>query len=67
MSNETTNRPRVVVTVTCDTGHTWTTECNGDHNAAVRYFLHQTFTEENLHTGAETFHRVVRVESNPIK
>jgi hypothetical protein len=58
---------RTTVTVTCDTGNTWTTEFNGDHNAAVRYFLGQVFTFENVNDGTETKHRVNRVESNPIK
>lgn len=56
----------IEATITCDTGRTWSTQFNGDHNAAVRYFLGQVFTDEDVETGVETTHRVVRVESNPI-
>jgi hypothetical protein len=55
----------IEVTVTCDTGKTWTTRFNGDHKSAVRYFLGQVFTDEDVTTGAETKHRVVSVITNP--
>lgn len=56
----------IQVTVTCDTGRTWETSFNGEHRDAVKYFLGQSFTEEDVATGRETAHRVIRVESNPI-
>lgn len=56
----------IEVTVTCNTNKTWQTRFNGDHSAAVRYFLGQVFTDEDETTGKETVHRVVRVESNPV-
>ena len=55
----------IQVTVTCDTGRTWSTLLNGDHDDAVRYFIGRVFTDEDQATGAETKHRVIRVESNP--
>ena len=54
----------IQVTLTCDTGRTWSTLFNGGHESAVRYFLGQVFTDEDETTGAETKHRVTRVESN---
>jgi hypothetical protein len=56
----------IEVTITCDTGKTWTTRFNGDHQSAVRYFLGQVFTDEDVTTGGETKHRVVSVITNPV-
>ncbi len=47
--------------VICDTGKTWTTSMNASLDEAKRYFIGQTFTDEDFETGTEVHHKAINV------
>jgi len=52
----------ITVKVTCENGHTWYTDINGDIDSASEYFMGHYFnTHPNRRNDAELFSKVVEV------